>query len=112
MACEYSPNPVRFFLFVSVYSGVSPASCADRFLTWHTDKEKPQTAPATHADKVLSALPDVVCGYIVTLLYKAVYVLRLNKVFYSLIMSTDRLRNLSKAAPFNMPFCKRARSMS
>ena len=31
--------------------------------------------------------------------------------FY-LIMSTLLLRNASREAPFNMPFCKRARSMS
>ena len=31
--------------------------------------------------------------------------------FY-LIMSTERLRNESSAAPFSMPFCSKARSMS
>lgn len=33
-------------------------------------------------------------------------------VFYFLIISTDLLRNSSRALPLSIPFCRRARSMS
>lgn len=37
---------------------------------------------------------------------------RREAVFYFLIISTDLLRNSSRALPLSIPFCRRARSMS
>ena len=40
------------------------------------------------------------------------YLLLCKRLFAYFIMSTERFKKASRAAPFNIPFCNKARSMS